>query len=155
MYMRKSATAILSIILFISVAKAQTRTHTLDKISGVVGSSIILQSDIELKYATYLAQGNPPSPDVKFQILQSFLTQKLLAQQAVIDSVDVKDDEVDAEVDRRMRGMISRAGGQDRLEQFLGRSVIQYKDEIRPDLREGLIAQKMQQKITADVNTTP
>jgi peptidyl-prolyl cis-trans isomerase SurA len=153
--MRKSATAILSIILFISVAKAQTRTHTLDKIAGVVGNSIILQSDIELKYATYLAQGNPPSPDIKCQILQSFLTQKLLAQQAVIDSVDVKDDEVDAEVDRRMRGMIARAGGQDRLEQFLGRSVIQYKDEIRPDLREGLIAQKMQQKITTDVNTTP
>jgi len=155
MYIRKSATAILSIILFISVAKAQTRTHTLDKIAGVVGNSIILQSDIELKYATYLAQGNPPSPDIKCQILQSFLTQKLLAQQAVIDSVDVKDDEVDAEVDRRMRGMIARAGGQDRLEQFLGRSVIQYKDEIRPDMREGLVAQKMQQKITADVNTTP
>jgi peptidyl-prolyl cis-trans isomerase SurA len=153
--MRKSGIAILSILLFISVAKAQTRTHTLDKIAGVVGSSIILQSDIELKYATYLAQGNQPSPDIKCQILQSFLTQKLLAQQAVIDSVDVKDDEVDADVDRRMRGMISRAGGQDRLEQFLGRSVIQYKDEIRPDIREELVAQKMQQKITADVNTTP
>ncbi len=153
--MRKSAIAILSIILFISVAKAQTRTHTLDKIAGVVGNSIILQSDIELKYATFLAQGNQPNPDIKCQILQSFLTQKLLAQQAIIDSVDVKDDEVDAEVDRRMRGMISRAGGQDRLEQFLGRSVIQYKDEIRPDLKEGLVAQKMQQKITTDVNTTP
>jgi peptidyl-prolyl cis-trans isomerase SurA len=54
-----------------------------------------------------------------------------------------------------MRGMIQRAGGQDRLEQFLGRSVIQYKDEIRPDIRESLIAQKMQQKITTNVNTTP
>jgi peptidyl-prolyl cis-trans isomerase SurA len=78
-----------------------------------------------------------------------------LAAQAVIDSVQVKEDEVDNDVDRRMRGMIQRAGGQDRLEQFLGRSVIQYKDEIRPDIKEGLIAQKMQQKITANVNTTP
>ena len=51
--------------------------------------------------------------------------------------------------------MIQRAGGQERLEQFLGRSVIQYKDEIRPDIRESLVAQKMQQKITANVNTTP
>ncbi|MDP9046871.1 MAG: peptidylprolyl isomerase, partial [Bacteroidota bacterium] len=58
-------------------------------------------------------------------------------------------------VDRRMRGMIQRAGGQERLEQFLGRSVIQYKDEIRPDIKESLIAQKMQQKITTNVNTTP
>lgn len=155
MYMRKFGTAILSIILFISVVKAQTRTHTLDKIAGVVGSSIILQSDIELKYASYLAQGNQPNPDIKCQILQGLLTQKLLAAQAIIDSIDVKEDEVDADVDRRMRGMIQRAGGEDKLEQFLGRSVIQYKDEIRPDLKEELVAQKMQQKITTNVNTTP
>ncbi|MDB4920994.1 peptidylprolyl isomerase [Mucilaginibacter sp.] len=152
--MRKFGIAILSIILFIQAAKAQPK-HTLDKIAGVVGSSIILQSDIELKYATYIAQGNPPNPAVKCQILQGLLTQKLLAAQAIIDSIEVKDDEVDNDVDRRMRGMIQRAGGQDRLEQFLGRSVIQYKDEIRPDIKEGLIAQKMQQKITSNVNTTP
>jgi len=54
-----------------------------------------------------------------------------------------------------MRGMVQRAGGEDKLEQFLGRSVIQYKDEIRPDLKESLVAQKMQQKITTNVNTTP
>jgi peptidyl-prolyl cis-trans isomerase SurA len=186
--MRKFGTAILSMILIISVAKAQTHAldttvkakaqthtldtvakvksnkqdsaargpvHTLDKIAGVVGSSIILQSDIELKYASYLAQGSPPDPSIKCQILQGLLTQKLLAQQAVIDSVEVKDDEVDNDVDRRMRGMIQRAGGQDRLEQFLGRSLIQYKDEVRPDIKEELIAQKMQQKITTNINTTP
>ncbi|WP_428327465.1 peptidylprolyl isomerase [Mucilaginibacter sp.] len=151
--MRKFGIAILSIILSISAAQAQK--HTLDKIAGVVGSGIILQSDVELKYASYLAQGNPPNNDIKCQILQSLLTQKLLAQQAVIDSIEVKDDDVDNDVERRMRGMIQRAGGTDKLEQFLGRSVIQYKDEIRPDIKEGLIAQRMQQKITANVNTTP
>ena len=153
--MRKFGTAILSFLLLITVASAQQK-KTLDKISAVVGSGIILQSDVELKYASqYLAQGNAPNPDVKCQILQSLMTQKLLAQQAVIDSVDVKEDEVDADVDRRMRGMIQRAGGQERLEQFLGRTVIQYKDEIRADIRESLVAQKMQQKITSNVNTTP
>ena len=152
--MRKFGLAILSFVTLISVASAQQK-RTLDKIAGVVGSGIILESDIELKYASYLAQGNSPNADIKCQILQSLLTQKLLAQQAVIDSIDVKDDEVDADVDRRMRGMIQRAGGQDRLEQFLGRSVIQYKDEIRPDIRESLVARKMQEKITSNVNTTP
>jgi len=151
--MRKFGLVLLSFTLFISVASAQK--HSLDKIAAVVGSSIILQSDIELKYGTYLAQGNPPNPDIKCEIAQQFITQKLLAAQAIIDSVDVKDDEVDADIDRRMRGMIQRAGSQDRLEQFLGRSVIQYKDEIRPDIKEELIAEKMRQKITTDINTTP
>jgi peptidyl-prolyl cis-trans isomerase SurA len=134
---------------------AHAQQHTLDKIAGVVGSSIILQSDIELSYANYLAQGGQPNPDIKCQILQGLISQKILAAQAIIDSIDVKDDEVDAEVDRRMRGMMARAGGQDKLEQFLGRSVIQYKDEIRPDLREGMIADRMKQKITEKVNVTP
>jgi peptidyl-prolyl cis-trans isomerase SurA len=102
-----------------------------------------------------LLRGCNQIPAVKCQILQSLLTQKLLAQQAVIDSIDVKDDDIDASVDRRMREMMQRAGGQDKLEAFLGRSIIQYKDEIRPDMKEQMIAQRMQQKITEKLNVTP
>jgi peptidyl-prolyl cis-trans isomerase SurA len=137
----------------ITAATAQTRN--LDKIAGVVGGSIILQSDIEMKYAQYLIQGNQPNPGIKCYIVQQLFTQKLLAQQAVIDSVTVKDEDVDNELDRRMRGMTARAGGQERLEQFLGRSIIQYKDEIRPELQEELVANRMRGKITEKVNVTP
>ena len=151
--MRKFGIVFFSILSFITVAKAQP--HTLDKIAGVVGGSIILQSDIEMKYAQYLIQGNQPNPSIKCYIVQQLFTQKLLAQQAVIDSVTVKDDEVDNELDRRMRGMTSRAGGTERLEQFLGRSVIQYKDEIRPELQEEMVANNMRRKITEKVNVTP
>lgn len=153
MYMRKFGIIIFSIILTISIARAQTKT--LDKIAGVVGNSIILQSDIELQYANYLVSGYHPDESFKCAILQNLLTQKLLAQQAVIDSVTVKDDEVDNEVDRRMRGMIQRAGGQEKLEQFLGRSTIQYKDEIRPDIKESMIASRMRGHITEKINVTP
>jgi len=162
--MRKFGLAVLSLLLIISAASAKTRgrdtipagpKRTLDKIAAVVGASIILQSDIELQYANYLASGNQPNDGIRCYILQSLLTQKLLAQQAVIDSVTVKDDEVDNEVDRRMRGMIARAGGQDRLEQFLGRSTIQYKDEIRADIKESMVANRMRGKITEKINVTP
>jgi peptidyl-prolyl cis-trans isomerase SurA len=180
--MRKFGTAILIIIFTISIASAQTSTvdtslrskaiaktgkpdttvvkhtgpvRTLDKIAGVVGAGIILQSDIELQYANYLASGNQPDPSIKCIILRNQLTQKLLAQQAVIDSVTVKDDEVDNELDRRMRGMVARAGGQERLEQFLGRSTIQYKDELRPDIKENMVAGRMRGKITDKIGVTP
>ncbi|MBB5396724.1 peptidylprolyl isomerase [Mucilaginibacter sp. AK015] len=151
--MRKIGLSIFTSFIFLSFAQAQV--HTLDKIAAVVGSGIILQSDIELQYAQYLVSGQQPNPSIKCLILQNQLTQKLLAQQAVIDSVQVKDEEVDSEVDRRMRSFIQRAGSQDKLEQFLGRSVIQYKDELRPDIKESLIAQRMRSQITEKVNTTP
>jgi peptidyl-prolyl cis-trans isomerase SurA len=151
--MRKFGIVFLSCLLAFTLAHAQR--STLDKVAGVVGGSIILKSDIELQYAQYLAQGGPADPGIKCTILSRLLTQKLLAQQAVIDSVTVTEDDVDAQIDRRMRGMIQRAGGQDRLEQFLGRSTIQYKDEIRSDIREQMIAERMQQKITEKVSVTP
>ncbi|EHQ25747.1 peptidylprolyl isomerase [Mucilaginibacter paludis] len=151
--MRKFGLTLFILLTTLTFVNAQKKT--LDKIAGVVGSGIILQSDIESQYAQYLIQGNPPNPSIKCLILQQLLTQKLLAQQAVIDSVFVKDDEVDAEVDRRMRSMVQRAGGEERLEQFLGRSIIQYKDELRPDIKEQRVAEKMRQKITEKVNVTP
>jgi peptidyl-prolyl cis-trans isomerase SurA len=182
--MRKLGIFILSFVLIISVARAQTKVdstakavkvdsaakttakadstvvpsgpkRTLDKIAAIVGNSPILQSDIETQYARFLFEGNQPDASVKCRVLQSLLTQKLLAQQAAIDSIEVKEDEVDNNVDRRMREMTQRAGGQEKLEAFLGKSVIQYKDEIRPDLKEQMVAQKMQQHITEKLNVTP
>lgn len=145
--------ALLLISLSLSTALAQK--IALNKVVAVVGGSIILQSDIEMQYAQYLAQGNPANESIKCYLLQQQLTQKLLSQQAVIDSVSVDEDQVDGEIDRRMRSMIGRAGGQERLEQFLNRSIIQYKDEIRPDVKEQLVADKMQGTITQKVAVTP
>lgn len=151
--MRKLTVLILCFVMSVFTALGQKKS--LDKVAAVVGNGIILNSDIEREYDNYLVQGNQPNPAIKCQVLQQLLTQKLLAQQAVIDSVIVKDDDVDNEIDRKMRNYIQRVGGQEKLEAFLGKSIIQYKDEIRPDMREQLTAQRMQQKITEKISVTP
>ncbi|MDB5005424.1 MAG: peptidylprolyl isomerase [Mucilaginibacter sp.] len=124
----------------------------LDKIIAVIGNSVILQSDIELLNAQYLIQNVHPD---KCMLTQGLITQKLLVQQAAIDSIDVKEDDIQNEIDRRMRGMSQRAGGQDKLEQFLGRSLLQYKEEIHGDVREMMLAEKMKGHITEKLNITP
>jgi peptidyl-prolyl cis-trans isomerase SurA len=140
------------ICLFLNV---QAQKKNIDKVVAVLGSNIVLASELDQQYVMYLNQGNPSDEKIKCYILQQMLVQKLLKQQAEIDSVMVDDGEVDNEVERRMRYQIQRAGGQDKLEAFLNRSVLQYKDEIRPDIRDQLIANKMQGKITEAVNVTP
>ncbi|HUH34003.1 MAG TPA: SurA N-terminal domain-containing protein, partial [Daejeonella sp.] len=151
----KKTLGIFVALLFITLTHVQAQKKSLDKVAAVVGGTIVLQSDIEMQYAQYLAQGNKEDSEIKCVILQQILAQKLLAQQAVIDSVAVTEDQIDGEIDRRLRAMTSRAGGQDRLEEFLGRSLLQYKDEIRPDIKESLVAQKMEAKITENVGITP
>ncbi|GAA4100984.1 peptidylprolyl isomerase [Mucilaginibacter panaciglaebae] len=149
--MRKFGLVVLGIVLFTTVATAQRKIQ-LDKIVAVIGNSIVLQSDIEGMNAQALYQGQHVD---KCVLVQDQISTKILVQQAAIDSIEVKDDEIDAEIDRRVRYSLQRAGGQDRLEQLLGRSLLQYKEEIRPDVREMLIAQRMRQHITEKLNTTP
>jgi len=149
--MRKFGLVVLGIVLFTTVASAQRKIQ-LDKIVAVIGNNIVLQSDIEGMNAQALYQGQHVD---KCVLVQDQISTKILVQQAAIDSIEVKDDDIDAEIDRRIRYSVQRAGGQDRLEQLLGRSVLQYKEEIRPDVREMLIAQRMRQHITEKLNTTP
>jgi peptidyl-prolyl cis-trans isomerase SurA len=149
--MRKFGLVVLGFVLFTTVASAQRRI-SLDKIVAVIGNSIVLQSDIEGMNAQALYQGQTPD---KCTLVQDQVSTKILVQQAAIDSIEVKEDEIDAEIDRRVRYSVRNAGGQERLEQFLGRSLLQYKEEIRPDVREMLIAQRMRQHITEKLNTTP
>ena len=151
--MKKRSLLIIAFLATLNIVFAQKKV--LDKVVAVVGDNIILQSEIDQQYAQYLVQGNKPDNTVRCYFLQTMLSQKLLSQQAVLDSIKVEEDQVDDEVNRRMRTMISRAQGQEKLEEFLGRSVIQYKDEIRPEIKEQMIAQKMQQKISEKVEVTP
>ena len=140
------------VALFLNV---NAQKKNLDKVVAVVGSNIILLSDLNQQYAIYLNQGSPADEKAKCYFLQQMLVQKLLKQQAEIDSIVVEENQIDEELDKRMRYQVQRMGGQDRLEQFLQKSLLQYKDEMRPDVKEGLIAQKMQAKITENTTVTP
>jgi peptidyl-prolyl cis-trans isomerase SurA len=149
--MRKFGIVVLSVVLFAAAANAQQK-RVLDKIAAVVGNSVILQSDIEMLNTQYVMQNAHPD---KCQLAQSLITQKLLIQQAAIDSIVIKEAELDEDIDRRMRSMIQRAGGQEKVEAYLGRSLLQYKEDIRGDVREILLAERMKQHITEKLNTTP
>jgi len=147
--------SILMLLTFFGLVNIYAQDKVVEKVVAVVGDNIILKSEVDQQYAQYLQQGNKADENTKCLFLQNMLSQKLLTQQAVLDSITVTEDDVDNEVNRRMRVMISRAGGQEKLEEFLGKSVIQYKDEIRVDIQEQLVAQKMQAKITEKVEVTP
>ncbi|MBY0245043.1 MAG: peptidylprolyl isomerase [Sphingobacteriaceae bacterium] len=141
--------------LFCLVLTAQAQKKVVDKIVAKIGDNLVLLSDVNQQYSMYLSQGNAPDEKVKCYILQQILSQKLLKQQAEIDSIEVDDSQVTDEVERRMRYQMQRMGGQENLEKMLNKSVLQYKEEIRPDIKEQLRSNKMQAKITENLNVTP
>ncbi|MFC1733529.1 peptidylprolyl isomerase [candidate division KSB1 bacterium] len=128
-----------------------------DQIVAIVGGNIILFSDIENQYVQYRMQGEikGTGPRIKCQILENFLFQKLLLNQAQLDSMEVTDEQVESELDRRLRYYIYQFGSREKFEEFYKKSVEEFKEEFKETIREQLLVQRMEAVITENVSVTP
>lgn len=136
-------------------AQAQQRGKLIDGIIVKVNNQIILQSDLETAIAQEQAQGRTISEQDRCEMLRMLLQQKLMVARAEIDSVVVEDAMVEGELDQRMAYFIQQAGGEQKLQEFYNKSVKQLKDDLRKQIREQLVAQKMQGEITSKLTVTP
>ncbi len=127
----------------------------LDQIEAVVGDEIILMSELENQIISYQSQGMLIDQDMRCQLFEEMLFQKLLINQAKIDSVEVTDAQVESEMNRRLRYFISQIGSEKKLEEYYQKSIAEIKDEFRELVKEQMLAQQMQQKITGSVRVTP
>ncbi len=126
-----------------------------DKVIGIVGDKIILQSDVSNAVSDLQRQGQQLPPDVDCYILEQQLILKAMVVQAERDSVIVEDEEIEALLDNQIRGFISQYGSKEALEEIAGRTVYQIKEDFRPSFRERKIAERMQAKIVEGVRVTP
>lgn len=143
-------------LLILLAAKLSAQPILADKIVGIVDDRIILLSDIEAQYLQNTYQATVPIPaDYKCQLLNASLTEKLLVAQSLIDSVEVTDEEVDNELDRRTRSFANVAGSVEKLEEYYGKSIIEMKDEFRPQVKDQLMADRERSKIVGELKVTP
>ncbi|MFI5219235.1 MAG: peptidylprolyl isomerase [Bacteroidia bacterium] len=130
-------------------------SKVIDMVAAVVGNKIIMKSDIEAQYVQYLGEGNYANENIKCGILDNLLFSKLLLHQAILDSVEVTEAQIQEKLDRNIEFYIKQIGSQEKLEQYYGKTVLELKDEYRPLIRDQLLVQSMQQKVTKDVSASP
>jgi peptidyl-prolyl cis-trans isomerase SurA len=153
--MKKILSLFTGIIGFTVVALAQPQKVVADKIVGVVGDRIILLSDIKNALADAARQGQALPEGADCMVLEQALVSKLLMLQAQKDSLPVGEDEIEAELEQRIRYFISQYGTQDALETVAGKTIYQIKDDARESVRENKLAQAMQRKVVESVRITP
>lgn len=136
------------------MAKAQ---HTqIDKVVAVVGDNIILYSEIESQYQQMAAQSTEPlSAGTRCEIFDNLLLERLFLSQAMLDSVTTSPEEVDAELDRRIKYFISVFGSKEKLEEYYGKSIIELKDDFKGDIEKQLLSDKMKAKAFAGLKVSP
>ncbi len=141
------------LLLFIQTINAQEKV--IDKIVAVVGNNFILLSDLESQYQQILTAQEPVNEETRCKIMEGLLYQKLLLAQAQKDSLNVSEGQIEQELDRRMNYYIKQFGSEEKFTSFYGKSVEDYKADLKEDVRDLLLAQQMQAKVTGDITVTP
>ncbi len=145
-------------VLYLAPAQVYSQARkgqVIDMIVAKVDDYVVLKSDLDKAYLEYTSRGNEGGEEVKCGILESLVVNKLLVAKAEIDSVEVFDEEVQMNLDQRMQVIIAQIGSEQRLEEYYGKSVEEFEEELFDDIREQLVADKMQRTITSEVDITP
>ena len=144
---------IASFFLFFTII-SNAQPQLLDKVVAIVGKNPLLFSEVE---TTLLQQKEKieAGANAKCKIFEDLLFQKLLLAQADRDSIVVADTEVENELNRRIQYYVGMLGSEEKFEAYYGKRISVFKDELKDDVKNQLLAQKMQQKITGDTKLTP
>ncbi len=155
-------TAVCAMMIFgaVNVASAQERRQVmLDKVVAVVGGSSILHSEVE-EYAKALIDqrrqmGYTSDRDARSEALEALLEQKLLYNQALIDSVEVNTADIAGRIENYLQMLITEAGGIAQLEAKEHMPVFSYREMLRQQYEEQSYAQAMKSEVVSKVTVVP
>lgn len=142
------------IISFLLLNQVFSQEQVLDEIIAVVGSEIVLKSDVQLQKNQLKAQGFQGTI-TDCQVLEEILFEKLLLNQAKLDSLEVTDDMVNVELNKRLNVFIRQIGSEEALEEYYGKSIGEIREEFFEVLKDQILVQRMESEINKDLNITP
>jgi len=143
-------------ILMMAVnALAQEADNVIDEIIWVVGDEAILRSEVEAERKRMLYQGEKIDGDPYGLIPEQMAIQKLFLNQAILDSIEVSDEQVEAQVEQQINLYIQQAGSREKLEEYMEKSLNEIRQDWRTQSKNMNIMQEMQRHLTEDVAPTP
>ena len=147
---------ILMSFVFIFSTKAQDNVIVVDQVVAVVGKNIIKLSDVENSYAQMRVQmGYDNAFNNRCTILESLLMQKLLLHKGAIDSIEVPEQYVDAEVERQLKMRLKYFGSKENMERESGQKYEDIKATYKQVMHDYFLAQQVESGVVENVKITP
>jgi peptidyl-prolyl cis-trans isomerase SurA len=140
-------------LLIPAVLSAQT---LIDRIVAVVDKEIITESELNERVTFLAAQNriNANQAGLRMQVLDGLVSEKLVLAQALIDSVEVTDDEVSRALEQQIANFVRQVGSEQRVEQMYGKSISRIKRDYRSEIKNQLLVQKIRQQREAAISVT-
>ena len=95
------------------------------------------------------------SSTYKCEIIEDILFQKLLINQAKMDSIEVGDEEIQSEIYKRLNYFESQLGDLNKVEEYFGKSKAEIELELGKVIKDQFLAQKIQNSISNNITITP
>lgn len=124
----------------------------IDKSIAVVGNEMIRISNIEEEVQMRRTQGMSSDSNLRCEILENMLVQKLFLMQARVDSLEVNKDQVESALSSRLDEVKTALGGDDQIEAYFGKSLYKLRKEWRTAFEEQTLTQQMQQKVAGGID---
>jgi len=135
------------ILILFSLACGQ---NIIDGIAAIVGSNAILISEIDqvtrmtaTQMNLNIARDTTQYRQLQRNVLKSLIEENILLEIARIETVEVKDREVDAALNQQIQNIIAQVGSQEAAEEILGAPLSKIKKDYRPLFKNRLIVEKL------------
>lgn len=119
----------------------------IDKTIALIGNDMIQLSTLETEVQMMMLQGVTSDKNLRCEVLQNMLTQKIFLTQARLDSLQASPDNVESELNRRIANVMTQLGGEKAAEEYFKKPIFRLKEEWREALNEQFLTQEMQGKV--------
>ena len=157
-FLKKIIPAVLTIIPLMGMAATPKDSigTVIDEVVWVVGDEAILRSDVEQLRIQSSMEGMKWSGDPDCTIPEQIAVQKLFKHQALIDSIEVTDADVAQEVEQQINYSLEMVdGSRERLEEYKHQTISQIRNDLREEMKDRQMVQKMKNKLVQDISVTP
>lgn len=137
---------------------AQSGGVPVDGIVAVIGKSVILRSELEKHFNDYTVQYKViEDRDLIYcNIMENLVFNKLLVNQAELDSIEVTDEEVDYRINSRISYFLQQTGGNTKfIEDYFNKPMSEIKKDMREMMYEQALIEQVQSNITSGIAITP
>jgi peptidyl-prolyl cis-trans isomerase SurA len=131
------------------------QAQVIDEVIWVVGDEAILRSEVEEERLRAQYEGQQLAGDPYCVIPEQLAVQKLYLHQAELDSIETSESTVSYQVDMRMNYYINQIGSKEKMEEYFRKTSSEIREEMMTAVRNQMIIQQMQQKLTSNIKPTP
>lgn len=146
---------IITVIMLCATLFATAKDNVIDEVIWIVGEEAILRSEVEEERLRAQYEGQQIAGDPYCIIPEQIAIQKLFLHQAELDSVEANESTVQHQVDMRINYYLSQIGSKEKLEEYFRKPMSEMKEELTTQVRNQMIIQQMQMKLTEHIKSTP